>query len=268
MRTLVGPEPSRLMKEILGVIRGIALSDLVVLIVGECGTEKEWLAKKVHEMSGRSAERFVSLDCSNLDHDSMAQVILGHEDLTLTGVEINKGILEAASGGTLLLDNITALSPDVLRRIAGSIEHQQFRRVGGSQEVMTRVRFILGVCKSYDSNGEDQRVEKEISNRVCPVIVNLPPLRDRKEDIAILIKEFMSESQETSARQPLSMSDDAMRICTHYDWPGNAQELKMVIEHSVKLCPGNVIQEPHLPEYLREANMNTPANTIGTRAVC
>lgn len=244
--------PSLALRDILRTMEHIALSDMAVLIVGEAGIEKGWLAKTMHELSGRADRRFFSLDCSSISDESMPKMILGYEDLTLSGVEIHEGILEQASGGTLFLDNIASLSPEVQKRTARIIEHQQFRRVGGSEEIMTRVRFIFGVTSRFGGAADGQRPDRDISFRMCPVIINLPPLRKRTEDIPFLIEKYVSEFSAQSSCKPHGISAGALRVCLHYDWPGNADELKSVVEQALRICSDVLIQVNDLPLYIRE----------------
>lgn len=252
MNSLFGPVPSKIMQDILEVIRSIAVSDLGILLVGEDGTEKIWLANLIHEFSERINEKIVTIDCSILDKNQAELLLFGSEEIVIDGVRITKGAIEENSRGTLVLENLCSLPLHLQEKLAKILEHRHFRRVGGFTEIETYVRIISTVNKrSSDPTGVGS-LDRETSYHLCPVIINLPPLRERRDDIPFLIEKFIVETSDAATQRFRGITSGALNRCLTYDWPGNTRELKEVVRHALMNASDMFIRTTDLPKYLRE----------------
>ncbi len=245
--------PSKVMQTIQQTVDRIAVSDLGILIVGEPGTGKRWLAEMIHLRSGRAGRRFLHVDCSAIAPDAIERELFGGEELTLSGAEVTAGLFETAAGGTIFLDNVADLRPMLQLKIARSLELHHFHRIGGGREIGMNVRVVAAISKLPMGFGSLKGQHPEVYyHRMCPIIINIPPLRERKEDIIFLMEKFLRQAAAGSGRAPRGITSDAVRACLDYDWPGNAWELKKVIEHAAMMCDVQFIARNHLPGYLLE----------------
>jgi transcriptional regulator with PAS, ATPase and Fis domain len=257
MKSLAVSSQSHVMKEVLEAARNIAVSDLGVLIVGESGTEKELLARRIHELSVRSAGEFVHLKCGTFSDDLSGKQLFGSEELTFSGIEIHRGIFELASGGTIYFDGIAELPRTVQNRICRAVEEQQFRRVGGLTPIAVNVRLI----SSIDRKSGDIMWNAPAREPYChlsSVQLNLPPLRERREDIKLHLAQFMLNTQNTAKRRPAGISAEALDLLLAYDWPGNTQELYGAMEHAIAVCSDEYITRRHLPERVNRIDREQP----------
>lgn len=241
----------------------VAVSELGVRIVGENGTGKEWLARLIHNLSARADGQFVHVDCSAIPHYSLEQEIFGAESITRSGIDIRAGILESAHGGTIYFDRISALPINLKIKISRAVERQHFRRVGGFEEVSVHVRVIIGVNKQPDESGT--AASRDITDRMSPICINIPPLRERRDDIPFLIESFIEEAHQRNGCRPESISAEALQACLAHDWRGNIHELRSVIEYSLLMCSEPLIGERHLPDYLRRKV--APGDVLLTQSV-
>lgn len=256
LKSEFGHSPSPVMRNIEQTVERIALSDLGVLIVGAFGTGKEWLARMIHRLSGRSAGRLVSIDCASIPPASFEKELMGSEELTLGGVEVIRGAFEDAAGGTLLLKGVGEIPPTLQSRIARILERQNFRRIGGFEEIVSNVRLIATMTKKTGDAPDSIHAGNDLYYRICPIVINLPPLKERREDIPFLVERFIAESEVKTAYRPRGMTADALQVCNVYDWPGNARELRSVIDHAIRVCSEQFIRKIHLPEYLQQFGVN------------
>lgn len=247
--------PSQVMQTIMQTIRHIAVSDLGVLIVGEDGTEKEWLARMIHDYSGRTEGKFIHFDSSRSRQDAMERTLFGSEELLMDGVAIHRGVLEESSNGTLLIDQVSNLSAMLQMKLAHIMEYQHFHRVGGYEQLQANVRMITTLNKKPGDMIVEGNFGKEIYYRMCPVIINLPPLRERREDILFLIKKFVVEFSQHHQIYPKGITAGALQSCLTYDWPGNAKEVKSVIGHAMGSCSDRCIRKIDLPVYLQKYSL-------------
>ena len=245
-------KPSPIMQNIIQTIEKIAASDLGVLIVGEQGTEKDWLAHTIHTMSGRADNKFVNIDCSAPSTDIVEKEIFGYEELTLTGIEIYNGVFEKAAGGTVFFNHFSMLPIMLQIKIARALAHQSFRRIGGVEEIGNNIRVIASSVKNPSELMNGIVSGHEYSPRIWPVTINLPPLRERQDDILFLIQRFIIEASQRYHRHPPGITASAINACLAYNWPGNAQELQSTIELAVAMCHDSFIQREHLPNYIQE----------------
>jgi transcriptional regulator with PAS, ATPase and Fis domain len=257
MKSLAVSTQSTVMKEVLEAARNIADSELGVLIVGESGTEKELLARRIHELSVRAAGEFVHLKCAAFGDDLSGKKLFGSEELTLSGIEIQPGIFELASGGTIYFDGISELPRPVQNRICKAVEEQQFRRVGGLAPIALNVRLISSIeRKSGDIMWSDPG--REPYCHLCSVQLNLPPLRERREDIKLHLAQFMLNTQNAAKPRPAGISAEALDLLLAYDWPGNTQELYGAMEHAIAVCSDEYITRRDLPERMNRNDRVQP----------
>ncbi|HYQ85609.1 MAG TPA: sigma 54-interacting transcriptional regulator [Bacteroidota bacterium] len=253
-RLLSGAPRSVMMQHILQTVERIAVSDLGVLISGEPSTGKEWIARMIHGCSGRSAGPFVRVDCAALPQRDLEIKIFGSEVLTLSGIKVRSGALEQASGGTIFFDQIAKLPAGIIAKIARMLEYQDFRRVGGYDENTPNVRVIASLHKNYGESSTGKNFRSDLYYRITPVLLNLPPLRERPGDIPFFIEKFISESPGSSQHWAKAITSAALYTCLMYDWPGNIRELKDAIRYASIMCADQYIQPGHLPMYLIRRN--------------
>jgi DNA-binding NtrC family response regulator len=243
-----------MMQHILQTGERIAVSDLGVLISGEPSTGKEWVARMIHQSSSRSAGPFVRVDCAALPQRDLEARIFGSEVLTLSGIKVRTGALEEASGGTIFFDQIAKLPAVIIAKIARMLEYQDFRRVGGYDENTPNVRVIASLHKNYGESSTDKNFRSDLYYRITPVLLNLPPLRERRGDIPFFVEKFILEFPGSNRHWVKDITSAALYTCLMYDWPGNIRELKDAIRYATIMCTDEYIQPGHLPSYLIRSN--------------
>jgi DNA-binding NtrC family response regulator len=238
----------RAMRESLQLAEMVAPRETTVLLSGETGTGKGLLARFIHDASPRQREPFVELNCAGLQRDLTESELFGHERGAFTGaVEKKIGLFEAADSGTLFLDEIGEMDLAVQAKLLNVLERKRFRRVGGLTEIEVDVRLIAATHRDLARNVAEGRFREDLFFRLNVFTIELPPLRERREDIVPLAQHFLREFHTTSVSVP-EISPDADTILHEYDWPGNVRELRNVIERASILCPpGSDILPAHLP---------------------
>ena len=246
--TLVGRTPAML--EVYKKIAMVADLRSTVLITGESGTGKELVAKAIHYNSGRSKEPFVPVNCGALAESLLESELFGHVRGSFTGAFENKrGILEEASGGAVFLDEVSEMSSALQVKLLRAIEAQEVRRVGGSQAVRIDVRFIAATNRPLDEMVLQKRFREDLYYRLKVVEIDLPPLRDRSEDIPLLIEHFLKRFGEERGRS-YSVSTEALGALVSYGWPGNVRELENALESAVAVNRTGVLTAEDLPPKL------------------
>ena len=248
--SLFGPQPTLLIRDIIGAVERVAVSDLGILITGESGTGKKWLARLLHKLSGRHEKEAMTIDCSRSSMDDIEQSLFGLERITFADNEIHRGILEKSAGGTLILDRISELPEQLQLKIVRAMEHQDFHRIGGKENIRLNIRLITTIRRAFGELQTHGELGKEIYHRMCPIMINLPPLRERRDDIPFLIEHFINETSIEGKQKPRGITADALRVCMKYHWPGNIGELQKVVFGAVRSCTGQFIERKDLPEYL------------------
>jgi DNA-binding NtrC family response regulator len=244
---------SAAMREVFGFVEAVASSNANVLILGESGTGKELVARAIHELSPRTAQRYVSVNSAALPPDLLENELFGHERGAFTGAIIRKeGCFELAHKGTLFLDEVADTSLATQAKLLRVLEGHPYRRLGGTQEITVDVRVISATNQNVERMLEEGSVRSDLYFRLSPVVVHLPPLRDRVEDIPLLVRDFLAESNTKNAKHVDEVSPAAMDTLMRYPWPGNVRELRNAIEHAVILSTGGTIQPEQLPVNLRE----------------
>lgn len=239
------------MQEVLRTAEKVAASDLSVIITGEHGTGKEWLARVIHRRSPRATERFYPVDCGALLPEEMDHELFGYEAVTQSGIVIRRGAFEEVGRGTLLLNDVDALPASVQMRVARALEYRTIHRTGNDRPIDVEARVIATTNRSADMLVLEGRLQKEMYYRISPIAITIPPLRDRREDIVPLIDAFVEEMNHHPGARMLSITPDALQLFLEYDWPGNVRRLKNAVEYAAVMSAGGEIQPEHLPDYMR-----------------
>ncbi len=242
---------SVIVQNMLSTARHFALSDLGVRIVGEKGSGKLPLARFIHQASARAGRAFVHVDCAELTSHEPRKTLLGFEQDATAGNREERGLFDAMQGGTLYLDMFELLPPEIRVLLLKAVDMRQFRRIGGTNDIHLNVRIIGGITKGRELQTGAREPEPEIPERISPVCINIPPLRERRDDIEYLIYLFLAEYSEENKRNVNGITSEALQVCRYYSWPGNIYELRNVIRHSASRCSGSSLEPEHLPEYLR-----------------
>lgn len=254
LSSLVGRSPAML--EIYKKIAMVSDSRSTVLIYGESGTGKELVAKAIHYNGGRANQRFFAVNCGALAESLLETELFGHVRGSFTGAFENKrGILEEASGGTVFLDEVSEMSPALQVNLLRAIEEQEVRRVGSNQAIKTDVRFIAASNKMLGRMVEEGKFRADLYYRLRVVEINMPPLRERTEDIPLLVEHFLKKLGQ-ERKQTYSVSAQALSSLVSYEWPGNVRELENALEAAVALNRSGVVNLEDLPPKVRPDNQN------------
>ena len=241
---------SPLMLEILEKVKKVAATDLPVLIYGESGTGKELVARAIHDASGRAEGPFIPINCGAIPENMLESELFGHEKGAFTGAYAKKlGFLEIANNGTLFLDEIGELPQQLQVKFLRVIETGKFFRVGGIKEIKMDVRFISASNKEIKTEVEHNRFRADLYYRISALAVAIPPLRERKEDIPVLIEHFRKKNPAFRQKQ---FSNGALNILNQYSWPGNVRELQNMVHRILLLSNEGVIEAYDLPPDLVE----------------
>jgi DNA-binding NtrC family response regulator len=231
------------------LISKVAPTDATVLLLGESGTGKELLARALHNASGRKKGPFVTVNCSAIPDNLMESELFGHVKGAFTGAARDKpGKFELARGGTIFLDEIGDLKTDLQAKLLRVLQEKEFERVGGTKSERADVRIVAATNKDLVSAMKNGEFREDLFYRLSVVPVDVPPLRDRKEDIPLLVDHFLEKFSRTA--KPL-ISEKALALLERYDWPGNVRELENVIERAVVLSGKDLIDEDDLPDFVK-----------------
>jgi two-component system response regulator AtoC len=251
---LVGRSPAML--EVYKKIAMVSDSRSTVLISGESGTGKELVARAIHHNGPRAAQRFFAVNCGALTETLLETELFGHVRGSFTGAFGDKrGIFEEASGGTVFLDEVGEMSPALQVKLLRTIEDQQVRRIGSNQDVRIDVRIIAASNRRMAEWVEQGKFREDLYYRLRVIEIDLPPLRERQEDIPLLVEHFLKNLGAERGR-PFSVSASALSILAGYAWPGNVRELENVLEATAALNRSGVITAEDLPEKLRAQALN------------
>jgi len=242
------------MRQLLGLVQKMAAaSDSTVLILGETGTGKDLVARYIHFRSPRADRPFVDINCAALPDTLLESELMGHEKGAFTDAKAAKrGLFEQANGGTLFMDEIGDMPLAIQAKVLELIETKQFRRLGGLRDLEVDVRIIAATNKNLAKLVLEGIMREDLYYRLKVLSVTLPPLRERKEDIPLLITHFLGQFDRKGVNRGMEMSTQALKHLMSYDWPGNVRELKNVIERAVILNDGPVILPGHLPPEIVE----------------
>ncbi len=251
---------SKGMRDVFEMIQKVAPSTATVLIEGESGTGKELVAKSIHFNSQRRDNPFIAINCSALSENLLESELFGHEKGAFTGaVAMKKGRFELADEGTLFLDEIGELSQNLQVKLLRVLQEKVFERVGGVKPVSVNIRLIAATNKRLKDEVKEGRFREDLYYRLNVVHIVLPPLRQRKEDIRILIDHFIEKyADERKSDTPVAgVEPEVERLLYDYSWPGNVRELENVIERAMIMCPGEIVKKSDLPKEFKDNVYNT-----------
>ncbi len=267
LENMIGESPA--LHEVLDTIKQVAPSSANVLIDGESGTGKELAAHAIHNLSRRSKAKFVTVHCAALSPTLLESELFGHERGSFTGAhERRVGRFEQANGGTIFLDEIGEIDASTQVKLLRVIsEERTFERVGGNQPLKADVRLIAATNKDLATLVSEGKFRDDLYFRLNVVHITMPPLRDRREDIPLLVHGFLRHFCKQNEKALLELTSEAMDTLLHYSWPGNVRELRTAIEHGVVMATGPKITVRELPANLRQSAGGTlPGGIAPTKA--
>ncbi|MGO9120952.1 MAG: sigma-54-dependent transcriptional regulator [Desulfomonilaceae bacterium] len=225
---------SQAMLELFDAIKDVSASDSSILIVGETGTGKELVARAIHANSKRMGRPFVPINCGAIPETLMESEMFGHEKGSFTGaVRPKKGLIEVVEGGTLFLDEVGEISPKMQVDLLRVLQEKTFYRVGGVEPIRADFRLISATHRDLNEQIAQGSFRQDFFYRINVISLRVPPLRERKEDIPLLVNHFIQHFAQETNREVDSVNDEAMTLLVEYDWPGNIRELENVIERAV-----------------------------------
>ncbi len=267
LRNLIGK--SAALEKTIDRIEQVAPTRATVLIEGESGTGKEVVAHTIHQLSGRPASKFVIVHCAALSEQLLESELFGHEKGAFTGAAQRRlGRFEQADGGTIFLDEIGEIDAATQVKLLRVLSERTIERVGSNAPIKVDVRVIAATNKNLRQMVDLGDFREDLYFRLNVVKIEMPPLRERGEDIVLLAGVFLREFAKENQRPEKSLTDQALRLLRSYPWPGNVRELRTVIEHGVVMCNAAQIGVEHLPEFLHEisskriARDNTSTNDL------
>jgi len=250
MEGLIGTSP--VMREIFEKTKRVAKSNITVLLTGESGTGKELVARAVHQLSDRSSTRFVPVNCSALAETLLESELFGHERGAFTGAfKQKKGYFEIANGGTLFLDEIAEMSHTTQVKLLRILESKEFERVGGTATVKVDVRLVVATNADLAAVVKVGKFREDLYYRLQGVTIHLPPLRDRKEDIPLLVRHFVETFARENGNPDLGIDSDVVGTLARMEWPGNVRQLRNTLESLVVLSKLDRITMEDLPSEVR-----------------
>ena len=240
-RTFIVESPA--MRKVLETAQKAAKSQATILLLGESGVGKEILARSIHVWSPRAAKPFVAVNCVALSDHLLESELFGHEKGAFTGAtQQKKGLLEVAQGGTVFLDEIGDMKPDLQAKLLRVLQDHEFERVGGTQPIRVDIRVIAATNQDLKTAVRDKRFRKDLFFRLNVVGMTIPPLRERRDDISPLAQFFVARYSQDMKRPTMAIDPAAMTLLRAYDWPGNVRELGNVIERAVVLASEELLR--------------------------
>lgn len=242
------------MNEIRSMIEKVAPTQARVLITGENGTGKELVARQLHELGNRSFAPFIEVNCAAIPSELIESQLFGHEKGSFTSaIKQRKGDFELAHGGTLFLDEIGDMSLSAQAKVLRALQENKITRVGGEKEIPVDVRILAATNKNLKEEIEKGRFREDLYHRISVIVIEVPPLRDRKEDIPLLVSHFMTQICQNMGKAVPAITDEAMHEMQQYRWTGNIRELHNATERLV-ILGGNTIEKVDVQRYARPLN--------------
>ena len=248
---------SKIMKKIIKDMHQVALSDLSVVIQGETGTGKSFIARSIHNLSRRAEGPFITVDLGAIPENLIESELFGYEKGAFTGADRKKdGFFQAANGGTIFLDELENISPHVQAKILRAVEDKKIYPLGSTKPVDIDVRIIAATNKDLKEFVKKGRFREDLFFRLCEFVINLPPLRERIDDIPLLAERFIKEASDELKKEIKGISDEAMRLLIGYPWPGNVRELKNLIRRAVLFSENGIITPESIEFLIEEEDTN------------
>jgi len=245
---------SELIKDLKELISIVAPTNAWILIMGENGTGKELVARSIHKQSKRSQNPFVEVNCAAIPEELIESELFGHEKGAFTGAtEKKRGKFELANEGTIFLDEVADMSLKAQAKILRILQEKKCERVGGSKVIGTDVRVLVATNKDLEHEMEEGRFRQDLYYRLNVIPLRIPSLRDRKEDIPLLVNHFLKEISLKEGMGKKTIADDALAILMEHDWPGNVRELKNIVDRLVIMTPSDVITGDDTPFLMKES---------------
>ncbi len=236
------------MQQVFDLISQTAPRRSTILIQGESGTGKELVAKAIHAASGRSHAPFIAVNCGNIPSELLESELFGHIRGAYTGATNTKrGLFEAANGGTIFLDEVTTISLEIQTKLLRVIQEREFRRLGSLENIKVDVRLIAASNTDLQTAVRQGTFRDDLYYRLNVIAIKIPPLRERSEDIPLLVQHFIDKYQEENRRNKMAVDSSALKILMDFPWPGNVRELENVIERAVVLAPGDTVTSDLFP---------------------
>jgi len=250
---------SRAMENVFELIRQISPSNATILITGKSGTGKELVARAIHQQSPRKNKPFVPIHCAALSPSLLESELFGHEKGAFTGaINQKKGKFEIADGGTIFLDEVNEIPLEMQVKLLRFLEMREFERVGGNRSIKVDVRLLAASNSDLQVMVKEHRMREDLYFRLNVVKIELPPLRDRREDIPLLVHAFINEFSQVDRKKVTGITPEALGILQYYDWPGNVRELRNCIESMVVLAKKPILNEDDIPAEIRRLQTDIP----------
>ena len=251
------------MQDVFKAIGKISKTDITVLIRGESGTGKELIAQSVHTNSPRSDKPFVAINVAAIPHELLESELFGHEKGSFTGAQTQRiGRFEQALGGTLFLDEIGDMHPELQTRLLRVLSSHEFYRVGGQKPIKSDVRIIAATNQNIENLIKNGKFREDLYHRLNVFRIELPPLRDRKEDINELVKYFLNKSADELKSDSKTIESAAMELLNKYDWPGNIRQLENLCRYMTVMAPSATITVDDVPDEVRDLHSNSSNSTL------
>ena len=235
-------------KKVKNLIQKVAKTDSTVLITGESGTGKELVAKAIHFGSARRDKKFLSINCAALPENLLESELFGYEKGAFTGAETSKpGLFELADGGTLFLDEIGEMPMQMQAKLLRVLQDFTIRRLGGREDKEINVRLVCATNRDIEQEVKSGKFREDLFYRINVFHIHVPPLRERKEDIPLLVNYFLNKLSAKFGRQKPVISPDAMKMLENYHYPGNVRELENIVERALAIMEGDIVLPEHLP---------------------
>lgn len=242
---------SKPMQHVIRIISSVALKNVNILLTGETGTGKEMIASLTHYNSLRSSKPFIVVNCAAFNEGVLESELFGHERGAFTGAITKRiGRFELANGGTIFLDEIGDISLSTQSKLLRVLQEREFERVGGNETIKVDVKVIAATNKDLKKLIEKEKFREDLYYRLNVVHIELPPLRERKDDIPLLVSSFIHKLNEEKDYQMKGITKEAMQILLNYRWPGNVRELENAVESAMALAEGDKIEAKYLPAFL------------------
>ena len=252
---------SAAMQRVFEIIRKVADTDLTVLIHGPSGTGKELIANALHYNSPRRAQPLVKVNCAAFARELVESELFGHERGAFTGaISPRQGKFEIADGGTLFLDEVGDMPLETQAKILRVLQEREFERVGGNRSIKVDVRILAATNQNLEAKVKERTFRDDLYYRLNVVNIVVPPLRDRPEDLPLLIDHFLQSAAARLRREPKGLATETYRALLAYEWKGNVRELEHAVQQAVALTTGPEIQPSELPAAIRQALLQAPAD--------